>query len=66
MTLLLLLDVILPNLVIFFAIWKVENVGMKWYIINLLAAYSVASIGRRIGMEVESRPDLRKTRYFPL
>ncbi|CAG9539855.1 unnamed protein product [Cercopithifilaria johnstoni] len=49
----LLLDVILPNTVILFAIWKVENVAVKWYGINLLAAYSLASVGYYMSVELE-------------
>ncbi|CAG9539856.1 unnamed protein product [Cercopithifilaria johnstoni] len=49
----LLLDVILPNSIILFAIWKVENVTVKWYGINLLAASSLASVGYYASVELE-------------
>ncbi|CAG9539857.1 unnamed protein product [Cercopithifilaria johnstoni] len=49
------LDVILPYSIMLFAIWKVENVTVKWYGINLLAAYSFGSVGYYINLELEEK-----------
>ncbi|EFO13413.2 hypothetical protein LOAG_15115 [Loa loa] len=47
-------DVILPISAILLAVFKVHNVSIKWYTINLLAAYCTTNIGRNINDELKS------------
>ncbi|VDN93311.1 unnamed protein product [Brugia pahangi] len=47
------LDIVFPILIILFALCKIHNVSMKWYIINLLAAYCISNIGRYIDKQLE-------------
>uniref|UniRef100_A0A0R3RMK3 Serpentine receptor class gamma n=1 Tax=Elaeophora elaphi TaxID=1147741 RepID=A0A0R3RMK3_9BILA len=49
-----LLDLILPTSVILFSFFKVQNVSMKWYIINLLAAYCIGGVGRNMALAFEA------------
>ncbi|VDK71585.1 unnamed protein product [Litomosoides sigmodontis] len=39
---------------------------MKWYVINLMAAYSIGSIGRSVGLEFEKRPELYEGTLFSI